>query len=175
MVKILSTYICWKKNIKCNIWRVAVRPSYIEDARFLKVKIVLRQFNCASADKQINFDSIKMHGMYVGGEYIYHYIRENDLYFTSWPSMLRHHVARQTTYQSRRYHDPQHQSYPHTADTINRIILTLQDMQTPFFLDMTLHQLIMGSRRFEATKWPQYQGSDWSNLKPGTCTASYQG
>ena len=23
---------------KCNIWRVAVRPSYIEDASFLKVK-----------------------------------------------------------------------------------------------------------------------------------------
>jgi hypothetical protein len=23
--------------IKCNIWRVAVRPSYIQDARFLKV------------------------------------------------------------------------------------------------------------------------------------------
>jgi hypothetical protein len=38
MFKILSTYICWKKNIKCNIWRVAVRPSYIQDARFLKVK-----------------------------------------------------------------------------------------------------------------------------------------
>jgi hypothetical protein len=29
-----------KKNyIKCNIWRVAVGPSYILDARFLKVKI----------------------------------------------------------------------------------------------------------------------------------------
>jgi hypothetical protein len=28
-----------KKYIKCNIWRVAVRPSYIEDARFLKVKL----------------------------------------------------------------------------------------------------------------------------------------
>jgi hypothetical protein len=27
-----------KKYIKCNIWRVAVRPSYIQDARFLKVK-----------------------------------------------------------------------------------------------------------------------------------------
>jgi len=38
MFKILSTYICWKKYIKCNIWRVAVRPSYIWDARFLKVK-----------------------------------------------------------------------------------------------------------------------------------------
>jgi len=24
--------------IKCNIWRVALRPSYIQDARFLKVK-----------------------------------------------------------------------------------------------------------------------------------------
>jgi len=38
MFKILSTYICWKKYIKCNIWRLAARPSYIEDARFLKVK-----------------------------------------------------------------------------------------------------------------------------------------
>jgi hypothetical protein len=37
MFKILSTYSCWKKYIKCNIWRVAVRPSYIWDARFLKV------------------------------------------------------------------------------------------------------------------------------------------
>jgi hypothetical protein len=27
-----------KKYIKCNIWRVAVCPSYIQDARFLKVK-----------------------------------------------------------------------------------------------------------------------------------------
>jgi len=27
--KILSTYICWKKYIKCNIWRVEVSPSYI--------------------------------------------------------------------------------------------------------------------------------------------------
>jgi hypothetical protein len=26
-----------KKYIKCNIWRVAVRPSYIQNARFLKV------------------------------------------------------------------------------------------------------------------------------------------
>ena len=26
-----------KKYTKCNIWRVAVRPSYIRDARFLKV------------------------------------------------------------------------------------------------------------------------------------------
>jgi hypothetical protein len=38
MFKILSTYSCRKKYIKCNIWRVEVRPSYIEDARFLKVK-----------------------------------------------------------------------------------------------------------------------------------------
>ena len=38
MFKILSTYSCCKKYIKCNIWRVAVRPSYIQDARFLKVK-----------------------------------------------------------------------------------------------------------------------------------------
>jgi len=27
-----------KKYIKCNIWRIAVRPSFILDARFLKVK-----------------------------------------------------------------------------------------------------------------------------------------
>jgi len=37
MFKILSSYICFKKYIKCNIWWVAVRPSYIQDARFLKV------------------------------------------------------------------------------------------------------------------------------------------
>ena len=29
-----------KKYIKCNIWRVAVRPSYIWDAWFLKVNII---------------------------------------------------------------------------------------------------------------------------------------
>jgi len=28
-------------------------------------KIVLRQFNCASVGKQINFDRIKMHGIYI--------------------------------------------------------------------------------------------------------------
>jgi hypothetical protein len=39
MFKILNTYSCWKKNIKCNIWRVAVRLSYIQDARFLKVNL----------------------------------------------------------------------------------------------------------------------------------------
>jgi hypothetical protein len=27
-----------KKKIKCNIWRVAVCPSYLQDAQFLKVK-----------------------------------------------------------------------------------------------------------------------------------------
>jgi hypothetical protein len=37
MFKIRSAYICWKKYIKCNIWRIAVRPSYVYDARFLKV------------------------------------------------------------------------------------------------------------------------------------------
>jgi hypothetical protein len=42
MFKILSTYICWKKYIKCNMWRVAVRPSYIEDAGFLKVKLYIK-------------------------------------------------------------------------------------------------------------------------------------
>jgi len=41
MFKILSTYICWKKYIKCNIWRVVVRPSYIQDARFLKIKTLM--------------------------------------------------------------------------------------------------------------------------------------
>jgi len=29
LFKILSTYVCRKKYIKCNIWRVAVRPSYM--------------------------------------------------------------------------------------------------------------------------------------------------
>ena len=37
MFKILSTYICRKKYIKCNIWWVVLHPSYIEDAWFLKV------------------------------------------------------------------------------------------------------------------------------------------
>ena len=45
MFKILSTYICCKKiYIKCNIWTVAVRPSYIQDARFLKVKPICNLF-----------------------------------------------------------------------------------------------------------------------------------
>ena len=36
-----SVLIFVEKNIyiKCKIWRVAVRPSYIQDARFLKVKL----------------------------------------------------------------------------------------------------------------------------------------
>jgi hypothetical protein len=38
MFKILSTYICWKKYIKCNIWREVVRPSYVKNAWFLKIK-----------------------------------------------------------------------------------------------------------------------------------------
>jgi hypothetical protein len=40
MFKILSTYSCWKKYTKCNIWRVAVCPSYILDARFLEVNLL---------------------------------------------------------------------------------------------------------------------------------------
>jgi hypothetical protein len=32
-----SILIVVKKYVKCNIWRVAARPSYIQDARFLKV------------------------------------------------------------------------------------------------------------------------------------------
>jgi hypothetical protein len=31
-----------KKYIKCNIWKVAVRPSYIWNARFLKVNVQIR-------------------------------------------------------------------------------------------------------------------------------------
>jgi hypothetical protein len=42
MFKILNTYSCWKKYIKCNIWRVAVRSSFIYDARFLKVNVGLQ-------------------------------------------------------------------------------------------------------------------------------------
>ena len=38
MFKILSTYSCLKKCIKCKIWRVAVRPSYIWNTRFLNFK-----------------------------------------------------------------------------------------------------------------------------------------
>ena len=37
MFKIFSTDICWI-NIKWGIQRVILRPSYIQDARFLKVK-----------------------------------------------------------------------------------------------------------------------------------------
>ena len=37
MLKIFSTDVCWI-NIKWGIWRVILRPSYIQDARFLKVK-----------------------------------------------------------------------------------------------------------------------------------------
>jgi hypothetical protein len=38
MFKILILIFVEKKYIKCNILRVAVCPSYIWDARFLKVK-----------------------------------------------------------------------------------------------------------------------------------------
>jgi hypothetical protein len=33
-----------KIYIKCNIWRVAVRLSYIKDARFLKVKVTIMAY-----------------------------------------------------------------------------------------------------------------------------------
>ena len=36
MFQKFSTYICWKKYIKWGVWRVAVCPSYIQDARFNK-------------------------------------------------------------------------------------------------------------------------------------------
>jgi hypothetical protein len=39
-----SVLIFVEKNIKCNIWRVAVRPSYIKDSGFLKVKKQLKHF-----------------------------------------------------------------------------------------------------------------------------------
>jgi hypothetical protein len=54
MFKILSTYISWKKKkyIKCNIWRVTVHPSYVWDARFLKVNFSDRgQSICAGYTK----------------------------------------------------------------------------------------------------------------------------
>ena len=43
MFKIFSTDICWI-NIKWGIWRVILRPSYIWDARFLKVKGDIRAY-----------------------------------------------------------------------------------------------------------------------------------
>jgi len=43
MFKILGTYSCWKKYIKCFIWKVAVGPSYIQDARFLKVNYTVSE------------------------------------------------------------------------------------------------------------------------------------
>ena len=39
--------VAGRKYTKCNIWRVAVRPSYIQDARFLKVKF-RSKFNAIS-------------------------------------------------------------------------------------------------------------------------------
>jgi hypothetical protein len=38
MLKILLLIVVEKIYIKCNIWRVTVRPSNIKDAGFLKVK-----------------------------------------------------------------------------------------------------------------------------------------
>ena len=51
MFKILSNYMCRKKY--CNIWRVAVRPSYIQDARFLKVKV------CSSQWRRIHANCVR--------------------------------------------------------------------------------------------------------------------
>jgi len=53
MFKILSTYI--KKNIyiKCNIGSVAVRPSYIWDALFLKVNLNTLYFTTISFKQDI--------------------------------------------------------------------------------------------------------------------------
>jgi hypothetical protein len=39
VLKIQYVYLL-KKYIKCGFWRVAVCPSYIEDARFLKVNLL---------------------------------------------------------------------------------------------------------------------------------------
>ena len=61
MFKILSTYICWKKiYIKCNIWRVAVRPSYIWDARLLTLYLLTWRIWWApnnASNRQIVFNS----------------------------------------------------------------------------------------------------------------------
>jgi len=38
-----------KKYIQCNIWKVAVRPSYIQDARLLKVKRLSEVAYCRAA------------------------------------------------------------------------------------------------------------------------------
>jgi hypothetical protein len=40
-----------QKYIKCNIWRVAVCLSYIQDARFLKVNITMQKCSSASVHK----------------------------------------------------------------------------------------------------------------------------
>jgi len=44
-----------KKYIKCNIWRVAVRPSYIKDARFLKANLfnILKVVPCSDYVRKI--------------------------------------------------------------------------------------------------------------------------
>jgi hypothetical protein len=55
MFKILSTYSCWKKiYIKRNIWRVAVRPSYIWDARFLKVNLEVTRCLICDENSYVN-------------------------------------------------------------------------------------------------------------------------
>jgi hypothetical protein len=56
MFKILSTYSRGKKYIKCNIWSVAVRLSYIQDARFLKVKpmrLIFYELQCIVSSSSI--------------------------------------------------------------------------------------------------------------------------
>ena len=47
--KIQYVYLL-KKYIKWGVWRVAVCPSYIQDARFLKVKMDLQEMGCGGMD-----------------------------------------------------------------------------------------------------------------------------
>ena len=53
MFKIFSTDICWI-NIKWGIWRVILRPSYIWDARFLKVKRLMNKAATDGAERYNN-------------------------------------------------------------------------------------------------------------------------
>ena len=53
-----------KKYIKCNIWRVAVRPSYIWDAGFLKVKLNKELLLHAPASLQGRYVRVNTPGLY---------------------------------------------------------------------------------------------------------------
>ena len=52
--------------MKCNIWRVAERPSYIQDARFLKVNFATLFTKCYSGDQITEDDASRACDTYWG-------------------------------------------------------------------------------------------------------------